>query len=75
MSKRSDYLCLLVALGLIAASSASLTLAQTNDDSAPVQESEESTDEPDEPADPADDIFLPSEEIQADSEISFPSDI
>lgn len=36
---------------------------------------ESAGDDADEPADASDDIFLPSEEIQADSEISFPSDI
>ena len=65
---------LFLTLAMFCGPGLSLALAQATDDDAPVAEDEQGPVD-DEPADPADDIFLPSEEIKADSEISFPSDI
>ncbi len=64
---------LLASLALAALLATQPVLAQSEDD-APATE-QEGEDADDDRRDPADDIFLPSEEIQADTEISFPSDI
>ena len=66
------YWLAIAALAVFLASSfppSAFAQATDNEQDASVEDDE------DEQVDPADDIFLPSEEIKADSEISFPSDI
>ena len=72
MNRLSDRLALLAMLTLIVFAPAVSVPAQTAEDATPTEAADEDDNQP---ADPADNVFQPSEEIQADSEISFPSDI